>query len=101
MLDNRLQLTVFYLFNDINHYLETKAGIRPAQFLEQRRNDIGNRVAELIDLRIEAKLDEPDWDNEEWSAMSEHRPLWFNLSYWLIQLIDAQIKETPRIGISE
>lgn len=98
MPDNRLPRTVRELSLDITYYLETKAGIRPALSIDQKRKQIGETVAKLIDLRIETNLEEVDLDSEEWWAMDENNRELLNLGYALVSVIDAQIKQTPRLG---
>ncbi len=91
MTDNRLPRTAAQLADDVRDYVETKLGVRPARFLEERKNDIGETVAKLIDLRIDSGMRQPEWEDEEWSAMREHAESTFKFNYSLIQLIDSYI----------
>jgi hypothetical protein len=97
MIDNRLPLTAEETARNLRYYIETKFGIRSSLFLERHAHDIGDTIAKLIDLRIESGMTQPDWGDEEWSAMSEHAELMYKFGYSLIQLIDSYIEEVQQI----
>jgi hypothetical protein len=96
MADNKLPRTAAQLADDVNHYIETNVGIRPKQFLPARQKDIGETFAKLINLRIKTNREQPDWEDEEWSAMREHAPQMYNFSYALINLVDSYIEPLER-----